>query len=490
MKFKKLICGAISAALALSSLSSAAFASSSSDNIVSYSDLDYSASVTVGTPLTGEISATGEYVRTQYWSGNAVAASVSLQEGKTYLFRFTTSNRDGSKLELEPRLFILTPGELTGKDKSFGTDLLGDSDGKLGESTSATVETTLTAEETAVYRLLGVCWFNADAVDYEISVEELIVPTVNVQKLDYEWKTEAIGNDYGYTAIGPNGEIAVCDYDSTYDSDSETYNCYVNVFNPDGTLKFKAPLAYESDCVPVFDENGYLYTGTYTEYVSLDTDADGDGNTDWGDVSYIQCFGPDGSDEGCLTFVNENYGDDYDFWYKLYVVDGVLIAKADKNLVGIDCESREVLWSLNGMSFCDYDAESGYGIKDGKIYLSAYYATVGEEDVSNTIIKVDAATGEIEGYTESLSLTPYSDFAFDKDGNLYFVNYSEDFNGLYKLNTEDMTVSEFSALEIEDLDEYTIPVEVTTVGDEERIVTTNGKNTFFVVSLSDADSAA
>ena len=394
-------------------------------NQVSYTELDYSDKVTVGTASEGNLKFDDQSVITQYWNGNAVAKSVDLEANHLYEISFTTSNPDESTNEMQDNIFVLTGGEFAGSDNGFNGDALTNDVGSYSKAKTYTVTTKFIPTETATYRLLGICYMYNSSVDYSITVTDLgEINAKDISALDYEWKTEENLNDYSNVAMGPNGELAVADYDDEYDSKTDTYNYYLRVYNNDGTLKFKVPMAYESDCTPVFDEEGNVYIGTYTDDIQISEDTDSDS---YADVAFVHAFSSDGEELWTKQLV-EDTDDDYDIWTRLYIEDGILIVRADYNILGLDTKTGDIIWEIKNINCLPENPNGGLTVADGKIYLALYEDNTvtfdgNEVDLNNAIIVIDAKTGEITDYYDKLDdcCGATDSNLLVKDGYLYFV---------------------------------------------------------------------
>ena len=433
---KKLLSLVLSVTLILSMLSVLVYA----ENPTDYTEVDYSTEITIGTPLTGVFDYETYYtIGTEYWNGMPVGANVNLEAGKVYAISFTVSYDGDYVDELEPNVILLTGGTFAGSGSDFNGDALTKNVGKTDVANEMTVSLTFPCETTGNYRILGLNVFYDYDTNYEISIKELDVGNAYAfPQADFEWVTGEFNNDYGSVAVGPNGEIAIADYYGTYDSDADTDNYYLTVLNSDGTIKFQAPMADCSDAIPVFDENGNVYIGTYTG--DLSTDIDGDGVEEDELISYVQSFDTNGNLRWTSEFIgdeNDCIADDYDFWYHFYIYEDILIVKADRNILGIDISNGSVVWELNNIDCYTEVSDIGMTVADGKIYLSTfdYYVSNGlDSDVDtdsnpgydyyeNALLKIDALTGEVEDFIYDLDNCCGANDSqlVVVDGVLYFV---------------------------------------------------------------------
>lgn len=387
------------------------------DNKVDYTEIDYSDKVSAVTSASGNMTAESQSVKTSYWSGNAVGKSVDLQGGHLYDISFTTATPDESQCELQNIVIVLTDGEFVGGGSYFyGDALTSSASGKILYGNTNTSTTKFVPDKNGTYRLLAICYMYTSSVNYEISVTDRGELSVKeFSDIEYEWKTEENCNDYGGIAISPNGEIAIANYSTEMmlDSESDTYAYFLKVFNNDGSVKFKVPIAYSSDATPVFDEDGNVYIAMY----------DNEG------YSYVHAFSNDGEELWTHEFVEDTDGYcDYDCWSPLYIYDDVLIVRYDSAVMGINKDTGDLIWSCEGIDCYHEDPLDGFTVADGKVFVALYEENKIEYGgdilyLDNAVIVIDAKTGEILDYYNSLDdcCGATSSMLVASNGYLYFV---------------------------------------------------------------------
>ena len=452
---KRIISIFISIIMTFTMLSSAVYAQD-----ITYTAIDYSAEVTVGATVTDKMTQDTNYISTEYWTGFALGYSIKLEAEKMYNITYTVTYPEGVEMDLQPNIIVLTGGDFKGDDTNFNGDAL---TSNVGTSefyvNTCSVKTRFYSREAGTYRLLPICWFDGEEITGEIKVEEDknfdSSDVIELDKNEFEWKTGYIGNDYSSVALGPNGELAIASYYSTYTGTD--YEYYLRVFNSDATEKFKYNVGYESDATPVFDENGNVYIATS----ACDFNVLGEIVT----KSFVHAVNSKGEKiwtTECINKENDYINDQFSFNNKMYITDGVLVLKSDYNIVGFDCKDGKMLWNINNID-CNSDySNTGLTVSDGKVYASCWeiYIPNGDEInieegtgydyYCNAILKIDAKTGSIEKILTDLDNccgANYSNLVVDENGILYFIcdgtcEVNEEIltSPLYAVNTSDMSV--------------------------------------------------
>lgn len=383
-------------------------------NMMDYPDLDYTREIKVDGPsYVDRIVSYGKAVNISgFLRGNSIDAYARLEEGKTYEATLIIKLPNTDTANFESRLAILTDDELTGHNyDGFGTDALAVSEMKdMEEANVASVSVKYTPEYTAFYRILGVCRMSNPTAQFTVYINEVDADTdteVNTDIGDYTAlvlpEVEYLGttinnfNDNGDLAIGPNGEFAVADYYSEYDTDLDEYNYYLRVYDKYGNLTFKAPLPNRTDATPVFDDEGNVYIATY--------DSDLDSETI---VSYVCAFSPEGEELWTVDYEGIKGKEDFDVWCPLYISDNVLIVCFDSEIMGFEKDTGSSIWSIPFIDCDRGNPNDGLTVADGIIYLALCgYNTVyykGEQvELYNPILLIDADDGKILEYIDGLN---------------------------------------------------------------------------------------
>lgn len=399
-----------------------------------HTGIDYSAVITVGTPVTSQISDTESlsyaYIRDDLYFDKGY--TVSMQKDRLYAIKvqLTDINFGEDYSYAYNEFYLLTGG-------SFSGDVLED---VLyyryfwyeRESDSRTFVYYYKAQEDGDVRVLTGLYENIlTSVNYSILVEETEV-------MSPEWTME--GDDYIVAmAVGPDGTVYystiawVSEYNLTGITEEESFFGELVAVAADGTEKWRKPLPGEAnDASLLVGDDGTMYLTCDIEETDEDPPRsrllafDSAGNELWHlemeeDEEPVYLYGQMAlSADGVLIVIGhydsfETYNDGEQS-YEYDVNYGVVVA--------VNAATGETLWMLdeseNGNDISFYELWCSPAIFEDVVYLGGWNSDSG----AGTLFIVDISTGEI---IETLDIDDsygptLSSFAVGPDGTVYFVN--------------------------------------------------------------------
>lgn len=414
---------------AASLLAAPAFVAGLTDD--SYTEVDYSAPLTLDTPVTGSTDGDAEFLLTEYGEFYLDSGyTVSLTADKTYLFTYTAAPKNQESDYFVLNLVILTGGTFHGYSDEYHGDCL--AYWRFGFfDTTATIRVLFTPRTTGNYRVLTGCHLYGEleeiGVDTQLSVTEPITP---------DWEADITGESADadmfstYTTSAPDGTVYTI---SNADPYSEAYYPFPGpyilfAFSPDGEMLWSYELPLASFTQPLVGADGTIYAATSCSIDETGTDPDSPFGS-----SYVVALNPDGSEKWVKEF-DIGFEDDQpvlsrDFWGQMALSEnGVLLLTAynlygegEDWLVALDTgNDGEILWEIGDRMDCRFAISNAWS--SPVIHEETVYIPI-RTDACRGVAALGLSDGQelwrVETFDSDGVVT--SNISVDLDGTIYLA---------------------------------------------------------------------